>query len=593
MTRDKDEPTPSPAPKLPFIDRKSGRTLLALLCVTLLTLSYAPIGQFYLAWIGLVPWLILIARAQSNKTVFWWSWLTGLIFFALNMWWLVFVTWPGAITLMIYLGFYFVLAGLILRATNLLNAPTATRSLTAVLLIPTLWVAAEWTRGNLFTGLPWLYLGHTQSPILTMCQVADTTSAYGISFWVVLINSLVALFILHRPRWTHLVPAAATVAAVLVAVLAYGIFRTREDTAYPGPVVMVVQPNYPQDNSGAKGAPLDEIASFHINKTRDALSTLRAQGQFVDLIVWSETMMPDLNKEFRQYLRDHSDPRPKERGKFYDLVHDDLIKLAEEFRTNLLVGGTAMMPDRSRPGRVAWNRFNSAYLFDLSGRGASWRYDKIHLVPFGEFIPFRESFPPLYKFFNLFNPYDSDYTVTQGKEFTVFAIPPRAALSSAGTPPSIAPAPYRFVAPICFEDIDSRLVSEMFRGESGVNPKRAQFLVNLTNDGWFRANEMAQHLQAATFRSIENRAPTARSVNTGISGFVDPLGRTHDLVPAGTEGVATAKLTLDRRLTFYTQNGDVFPCICGTIAGCVTFVLLYRWIKNRRAVRRYPSKAAS
>jgi apolipoprotein N-acyltransferase len=270
------------------------------------------------------------------------------------------------------------------------------------------------------------------------------------------------------------------------------------------------------------------------------------------------------------------------------------VLLTERFHTNLLTGGIAMMPDKTRaskPDRQTWNRFNSAYLFDPSGRGAGWRYDKIHLVPFGEYIPFRDSFPPLYKFFNVFNPYESDYTVTPGKDPTVLAIPPRGDIPPSTAPltgPSLRAAPYRFVAPICFEDIDSRLVARMFRGDedSGPPAKRAQFIINLTNDGWFRANEMAQHLQVAVFRTIENRAPMARSVNTGISGFIDPVGRTHDLIAPGTEGFAVARLTLDSRLTLYTRCGDLFAGACGVIAAAVSGLMFWRWMKNRRGVGR-------
>ena len=593
MSRRKTELTAPADPKPPFLDTHRGRALLAGSSVILLTLAFAPIGQFYLAWVGLIPWLVLIARSKTNKSLFWWSWFAGFAFFAINMWWLVFVTVPGAITLVIYLGLWFAVTALVIRAAGVLSSASSDatsssrRALAAVLLIPALWIASEWIRGNLFTGLPWLYLGHTQTPILPMCQVADFASAYGVSFWVVMVNTLAALFILEGRRWKQMIPAAATVVALLIGVFAYGAFRMRQQTTEPGPIVMVVQPNYPQDNSGSKGAPLDEIVNFHIRTTRDSLRARQERGQPpVDLVVWSETTMPDINKEYRQFLRASTDSRRQDVARFLDTVHDELVQLSERFNTNLLVGGVAMMPDRERPGKQAWNRFNSAYLFDPSGRGAAWRYDKIHLVPFGEFIPFRESFPPLYKFFNLFNPYDSDYTVTQGKELTVFAIPQRAATTQASnnTPSRSGGLGHRFVTPICFEDIDSRLVSAMFRGEDGA--KRAQFIVNLTNDGWFRANEMPQHLQAATFRSIENRAPTARSVNTGISGFIDSVGRTHDLLGVAMEGVSTARLHLDRRVTFYTRNGDVFPGVCVVIAGGLTFMALYRWMKNRRAVRR-------
>ncbi len=102
----------------------------------------------------------------------------------------------------------------------------------------------------------------------------------------------------------------------------------------------------------------------------------------------------------------------------------------------------------------------------------------------------------------------------------------------------------------------------MIRPAPGTGQKRADFLVNITNDGWFLANENADHLQAAIFRSIENRVPTARSVNTGISGFIDSVGRTSHLLPVRTEGNSVGELMLDRRLSVYTQVGDIFADAC-------------------------------
>jgi apolipoprotein N-acyltransferase len=111
--------------------------------------------------------------------------------------------------------------------------------------------------------------------------------------------------------------------------------------------------------------------------------------------------------------------------------------------------------------------------------------------------------------------------------------------------------------------------------------KRAEFLVNITNDGWYKFNQMPQHLQVAVFRSIENRVPTARSVNTGISGFVDSLGRTHDLIAAGKTGSAHAVLQLDRRVTFYTRVGDIFAGICLAATTLLAAFLAWRaWRGN-------------
>jgi apolipoprotein N-acyltransferase len=246
-----------------------------------------------------------------------------------------------------------------------------------------------------------------------------------------------------------------------------------------------------------------------------------------------------------------------------------LVDFAAAHRTSLLVGGHTMLPDTEN-GRPIWSRRNSAYLFDPSGAQSPLRFDKIHLVPFGEYMPFRESFPPLYRFFNLFNPYKGgDYTVAPGKELTVFPLSP-------GGP--------RFVSAICFEDVDSQLMARMFAGPGGT--KRADFIVNLTNDGWFATPQMQQHLQLSVFRCIENRVPTARSVNTGVSGYIDSVGRVHDTVPANTTGVRVARLGLDARVAPYTHLGDAFAFTCIAAAVGTIGWGLRNGMKNRGAARR-------
>jgi apolipoprotein N-acyltransferase len=227
-------------------------------------------------------------------------------------------------------------------------------------------------------------------------------------------------------------------------------------------------------------------------------------------------------------------------------------------------------------------RHNSAYYYERGGRRSSVRFDKIHLVPFGEYMPFRESFPLLFRFLNLFNPYEGmDYTLEPGRELTVF---PLARTAGPATHPSAGPAGARFVTAICFEDVDSRLMARMFAGEQG--GKRADFIVNLTNDGWFAFNQMPQHLQLAVFRSIENRVPTARSVNTGVSGFIDSVGRVYDTIPVHTAGARAARLVLDRRVAPYTHLGDVFGALCLGASAVLTGVGVWTALKKRRAAGR-------
>lgn len=543
---------PSETPKKSSAVRCCGQPLALLaVSIALLSLALAPFGLYFLAWVGLAPWIVVVALAGSRKAAFAWGFVGGLGFFLVNMWWLWPVSPPGLFALTIYLSIFWGFAALVVRAL-LRPGPRATilnprHSILAVILIATAWTAFEWLRGNVSflgkQGLPWLQLGQTQSPLLVMSQIADATSVLGVSFWVVMVNALVAMAVLNARQWRRLLPAVATVAGLLIAVGVYGAWRMSQPTTSPGPHVLLVQSNYKQSNTGEKGAPTEQIVQFHVNTTRQALREIRSAGGRVDLVVWSETMMPPINESARTFAAGTV------AGDLWQHTYDAIVDLSREFGVAMLVGGTFQDGWSIRDDYlVAADRRNSAYFFDAGGRLSADRYDKVHLVPFGEYIPF-ESIPPIYRVFVMLGPnYYEDYVLTRGEELTVFSLetPDRS-------------APLRFVVPICFEDIVPSLVARMFDG-NGV--KRADLLVNITNDGWFRGTQMEQHLQSAVFRSIENRVPTARSVNTGVSALIDPLGRIGATIAPETEGWTVGQVTLDSRVAPYTRIGDAFPIAC-------------------------------
>jgi apolipoprotein N-acyltransferase len=547
-----------------------GQFGLLLASVLLLSLSFAPVNQFYLAWVGLAPWMLVVAAARTRKAAFAWGFAGAWMFFLANMWWLWFVTPPGMLVLTLYLAFFWGMAAIIIRAVLYAQPGAILYPLSSILIIATTWTAFEWLRGNVSflgnQGLPWLYLGQTQSPLLVMCQIADVTSVLGVTFWVAMVNALVVVVCLNRKQFRRTIPAVVGVTTILIAIGAYGAFRMSQQTQRPGPNVLVVQSNYKQSNTGEKGAPVAEIVDFHVRMTRDALRQLASRGEQVDLVVWSETMMPPLNRSALE------EARGSRQGEVWQRAHDEIARIASEFKTSLLVGGILHDDWQERDGfLVPQDRRNTAYFFGPGGQLSETRYDKIHLVPFGEYIPFKHSIPPLYRLFIKLGPnYYEEYALTRGEGFTVFE------LAHTGDNGSS-----RFDTPICFEDIVPSMVARMLY-DPQTRGKRGDFLVNITNDGWFRANQMAQHLQAALFRSIENRVATARSVNTGVSGFVDPLGRVSGTVPAETEGWSARRLTLDRRVAPYTRIGDAFPitCVAVTAGVCVA-----GFVRNRRRSR--------
>lgn len=576
-------PTAMPIAR-PFAGRWSGKLILLLTSAALLDLSFAPFNQFYLAYVAMVPWLIVVRYSRSARTAFFWGWVGGVIFFDANMWWLAYVTGPGLAALMAVLALYWGAVAAIVRGTGLLepkglwqrpatpaDQPPCPRAMAvSVLLIATAWTSLEWFRGTWpLGGLAWAFIGHTQSPVLHLCQIADFSGVYGVSFFVIAVNACAALWVLYRKSARRLMLATFVVLAIFVAVVGYGFFRFSQYSTRPGLTVLAVQPNYPQSNSGEKGASFEEIVRFHVEQTQAALATHPG----VNLVVWSETMMPSLNFEAARFTEMLPSKGWNERSALMSATNSAIKHLASEFRTSLLVGGMYQSDWQIKTNPdgdhfvVPADRRNSAYFY--TPRGASdLRYDKIHLVPFGEYLPFRSTIPPLYRLFLALSPYTEEYTLTAGPPdaLTVFQLP----------------GGQRFVTPICFEDLDGELVRRMFKSDSAAG-KRADLIVNITNDGWFRFNEMPQHFQAAIFRSIENRVPTARSVNTGVSGFVDSLGRTSGLIPTGQERTSFGTLALDDRVTFYTRFGDVFVYLCTGVTILLLAWGLVRWRSNRRA----------
>ncbi|HEV2294923.1 MAG TPA: apolipoprotein N-acyltransferase [Tepidisphaeraceae bacterium] len=610
-------PAPAAAPVIrPWYDG----AWLPMLSAVLLTLAFAPIGQFYLAWIALLPFLLFIRRAATRRRLFLWTWAGGIAFFALNIWWLGFVTVPGTIASVAYMGLYWGLAAVITRAAwgdggggtredqgwRVEGGEGGRNPSSAVYLLPStlspftvaaIWTGCEWVRGNLGTGWPWSFIGYTQTPLLAMCQVADMVGVYGVTFWVVAVNVLVALLVTERFRLRPLLWPVVGVAVMLLLVLGYGIVRMEQTRIVPGPRVMVVQSNFPQSNTGDKGADQDELIDFHVNTTRDALEAERAAGREVDLVAWSETMMPALNKSAREFTHGSA------LGMFLQDTYQRLASLCFNYTTALITGGAYAGRMESRNGRyIDLDRRNAAYFFEPTGVMSDLRYDKVHLVPFGEYVPFKETIPPLYRFFMWFSPYEFDYNLVPGgdDQLTVFAlergmvrqsatapltqreasgadIAPAASTQPASGPFLSLPPPARFVVPICFEDADPRLVARMFDGQGA---KRADFIVNITNDGWFSQPQLSQHLQIARFRSIENRVPTARSVNTGISAFIDSLGRVYQRLAAHEAGTLTSILPLDPRLTLYTRIGDAFAIACTAFTAMAA---AWAFVRARRA----------
>lgn len=523
---------------------------LAGLTGLLLPFCFPDFDLGWLAWIALVPLHLAIGGPRDTappRRALWLGWLAGFLAFVGIMSWVVtamhqygrmplIASYPLMWLLAAYLGLY---VGLYASAQAWLSArlPTAAR-----LGGPCVWVTLELFRGHLLSGLPWMLLGYSQYLWLPVIQIADITSVYGVSFLLVLVN--VALAELLRWAWRRFrlgyaeaFPWPAPVAALvlLLASLAYGeaaLDRTAPANGQPSLSVGLIQPNIDQAHKWDQA---------YRRETMDRYARLTAQAApGADLLVWPEAATPFFFEE---------EP----------LYRIEVAALANRHGVPLLFGSPALRryPD-GRPYLL-----NSAYLLAPDGRIVG-RYDKRHLVPFGEYIPLHSSV-----LFFLDKLVEGIGDFEAGTRATVF------------TPPARAGSPQAAVSVvICYEVIFPDLVREFVT-------EGATLMATITNDAWFGDSSAPhQHFAMVVFRAVENRIGFARSANTGVSGLIAPSGRILHATPIFTEQAVTGRLPLRRELTVYTRYGDVFAYACAIITALL--LVAARRHCRRRAVGDRP-----
>ncbi len=452
-------------------------------------------------WIALVP-LFFVLDGKSIKSAFGWGYACGFLFFAGTLGWFIYVTYPGAFLIIAYLSLYFaVFAAAFVYFKKL---PLVTRILT----LAAVWAALEFIRAHALSGFGWVSLGHSQYKNYLLIQIADITGVYGISFLVVLVNMLVfetfKWLSFSKGNVQDLRRAQALVIGLLVLALGYGVFTLTTPHAYPQVRVGVVQPNIPQSlkwKPGLKG----EIIARNIQLTRGFAADKP------EIIIWPETSLPGILWESPELV-------------------EEIKKTAKSLQVPIMIGVITQDGEKY---------YNSAVLISAEGV-IKGRYNKIHLVPFGEYLPLR----PLLGFINQFIPLED---FTPGKEYKLFP---------AGCDEK------KFGVLICFEDT----VSEVHRNFVNAG---ASFLVNMTNDAWFEDTKAPfLHMQTAVFGAIENKRSLVRAANTGFSGFIDPFGRiigaVHNSAGKNTyvTGIAQASIPVVKERSFYTKYGDVFTIVC-------------------------------
>jgi len=498
--------------------------LLAAASAALQWAAFPPLGWWPLAWIALVPWLLLL-RHCTLRSAFWWSALIGFAFFLASIHWLIYVTLPGWIILCAVMG---VFTGLFGMLACTIGSPDGRQGLSlltarvALLLLPAAWVAVEYVRSYIFTGFGWNLLAYSQTPWRLPLQVADTLGAWGVSFLIVMVNVAMASLLVRDVPWGARTRHLALAAAALLAAGGYGAWRIPQARAGALLRVAVVQGNIPQDrkwNEEYQGFILDRYAAL----------TQVAKATEPHLVVWPETSVPgylDIDEDITQRI----------------------IAIAKALGRPMLVG-------TPRPTLVDARVLlrNTAVLLDGQGRILT-KHDKLHLVPFGEFVPFDDALPWLRRMLPEIGRF------TSGTEPTVFTAPGTAA---------------RFGVLICFEDVFPALARRFVQ-------RGAQALLVITNDAWFGPTAAAiQHAQASTLRAVELRVPIARAANTGWSGCIDAsgawLGQVEQLGrPLFVDGTYTCDLPAGPGGSLYRLWGDWFAVLClATTAG---WALLQRFL---------------
>ncbi|MBI3326717.1 MAG: apolipoprotein N-acyltransferase, partial [Nitrospinae bacterium] len=449
---------------------------LAILSGLLLVLIFPWYDVEWLAWVAFVP-LLLATRDLRAYTALGWGWLGGFVGYAGILRWIphTMITYGGVpepvsygilLLLVAYVGLY---VGVFTAgwAWSVRRWPRG-----VWLFAPALWVALEWVRAHALSGFPWASLGYSQYLNRPLIQIAELTSVYGVSFVLVLGNVALAQLLHAVPHraWRTVVPPCAFTVACLMAVVGYGWRRldevSRAVAAAPGAVeVALLQGNIEQ---GLKWEPTAQEAIFSIYRT---LTHEAAAAPGVALIVWPEAATPFFFASDRNF-------RTRQ------------LELARDAGRPLLFGSPTHAQENGQD-----IMYNSAFLVGPDASVWGW-YDKMHLVPFGEYIPLRGLLFFLDKLVTGIGDFRS------GEGYTVMAIPQG-----------------RFSVLICFEMIFPELVRQFVR-------HGAQFLVNITNDAWFgRSPASYQHLSMVVFRAIETRLPVVRAANTGISAVIDPTGR--------------------------------------------------------------------
>lgn len=482
--------------------------LLSALSGALLALSFPKAGLSFLAWFAFVPLFLACGRKSARKAGKL-GFVAGLVSFGGILYWIniVVTTYgklPLPVSICVYLilvtylaAFFWVVFYLVCRGEE--------KGIPVVLSFPFVWVGLEYVRSFLLTGFPWASLGYSQYRLVPLLQVADIAGVYGISFLIALSNAVLYLalkgFSKKEKGAGYPVRSAAVLLLLLAFTVAYGFHGMRRPSGGTPLKVSLIQGNIDQ---GIKWDPAFLQATLTIYERL----TRQAAGEGVDLVVWPESAAPF-------FFQEGGGPSSR------------VAALAAQVRSPIIFGSPAYEDGEGRR-----KFYNSAYLVSPNG-AVLGRSDKMHLVPFGEYVPLAKLLPFVHKLVvgvGDFSPGLGIAPLDTGKE--------------------------KFGVLVCFEGIFPELSRQHVR--SG-----ARVLVNITNDAWYgRSSAPYQHLSMAVFRAVENRVPLIRAANTGISAIIDENGRITSSTGLFEEAFLNGEVRPGSGGTFYTRFGDVFAVLC-------------------------------
>ena len=509
-------------------------------------------GLYVLSWIAFAPLVVALLRARPAGVLeiegsanlqaatpgqaFLLAYVSGILWYAGTCYWIYDtmhqyggLSAPLALLALflfcLYLGLYHGLFGLLLS----LSVGPGRDNRLALATAPFLWVAVELARNGI-TGFPWNLLGTAQVDNISLSRITTWTGVYGVSFEIMLVNVAVAsAFLVPRKKRNALLLASLAAAAVLQAGSLVDAPELSTDRS-----ALLVQENLPVDASWTRDTferTLGELTDLSV-KAAATPSSSPAHGlaqDKMDLIVWPESPAPFFT----------SDP----------LFRDPLSQMARETHSWVVTGAIGSTP-APQSGTSHSQMFNSAALISPTGEWIT-RYDKVHLVPFGEYLPF----PRLFAF--------AGGLTKEVGEFK--AGTSRAPFNAGGT---------RLGVFICYESV--------FPGEvRQFADQGAQVLVNISNDGWYGdSGAYAQHLNQTRMRAIENDRWLLSATNTGVTASIDPYGRIVARLPRKERDALVAPYALTSVTTFYTRHGDWFAWLCAIIS---TGALLTRLALLRKA----------